>query len=150
MSQRDRPHGELLRSFIPRQSGFSGAKASETLFKFGDLILERRFLRAHDGKPLVARNDAAPLKPHVVLDALYGQAAFAQCVDEATSLGTSGVYFAVSEGFLSKPESAVHSFCHALPQRWHLMSVMLSAASCLDWAAKLTGLSNVQIGRAHV
>lgn len=59
------------------------------------------------------------------------------------SLGTSGVYFAVSEGFLSKPESAVHSFCHALPERWHLMSVMLSAASCLDWAAKLTGLVTV-------
>lgn len=59
------------------------------------------------------------------------------------SLGTSGVYFAVSDGFLSKPESAVHSFCHALPERWHLMSVMLSAASCLDWAAKLTGLSTV-------
>ncbi|MBV8045184.1 xylulokinase [Pluralibacter sp.] len=59
------------------------------------------------------------------------------------SLGTSGVYFAVSEGFLSKPESAVHSFCHALPGRWHLMSVMLSAASCLDWAAKLTGLGDV-------
>lgn len=59
------------------------------------------------------------------------------------SLGTSGVYFAVSEGFLSKPESAVHSFCHALPGRWHLMSVMLSAASCLDWAAKLTGLRDV-------
>ncbi|QMI03453.1 xylulokinase [Citrobacter sp. RHB25-C09] len=59
------------------------------------------------------------------------------------SLGTSGVYFAVSEGFLSKPESAVHSFCHALPDRWHLMSVMLSAASCLDWAAKLTGLETV-------
>ncbi|PLL63198.1 xylulokinase, partial [Klebsiella pneumoniae] len=59
------------------------------------------------------------------------------------SLGTSGVYFAVSEGFLSKPESAVHSFCHALPGRWHLMSVMLSAASCLDWAAELTGLASV-------
>ena len=59
------------------------------------------------------------------------------------SLGTSGVYFAVSDGFLSKPESAVHSFCHALPDRWHLMSVMLSAASCLDWAAKLTGLASV-------
>ncbi|WBM70822.1 xylulokinase [Buttiauxella sp. WJP83] len=59
------------------------------------------------------------------------------------SLGTSGVYFAVSDGFRSKPESAVHSFCHALPHRWHLMSVMLSAASCLDWAAQLTGLSNV-------
>ena len=59
------------------------------------------------------------------------------------SIGTSGVYFAVSEGFLSKPESAVHSFCHALPGRWHLMSVMLSAASCLDWAARLTGLTTV-------
>lgn len=59
------------------------------------------------------------------------------------SLGTSGVYFAVSDGFLSKPESAVHSFCHALPERWHLMSVMLSAASCLDWAAKLTGQASV-------
>lgn len=59
------------------------------------------------------------------------------------SLGTSGVYFAVSDGFLSCPEKAVHSFCHALPERWHLMSVMLSAASCLDWAARLTGLPDV-------
>lgn len=59
------------------------------------------------------------------------------------SLGTSGVYFAVSDGFLSRPERAVHSFCHALPQRWHLMSVMLSAASCLDWAAHLTGTGSV-------
>ncbi len=54
------------------------------------------------------------------------------------SLGTSGVYFAVSDGFLSNPESALHSFCHALPNTWHSMSVILSAASCLDWIAKLT------------
>lgn len=59
------------------------------------------------------------------------------------SLGTSGVYFAVSDGFLSNPESAVHSFCHALPNTWHLMSVMLSAASCLDWACKLTNVASV-------
>ncbi|NDJ55815.1 xylulokinase [Enterobacteriaceae bacterium 4M9] len=59
------------------------------------------------------------------------------------SLGTSGVYFAVSDGFLSRLERAVHSFCHALPQRWHLMSVMLSAASCFDWAARLTGSGSV-------
>ena len=59
------------------------------------------------------------------------------------SLGTSGVYFAVSDGYRSNPESAVHSFCHALPGKWHLMSVMLSAASCLDWAANLTGLKDV-------
>ncbi|GBU13301.1 xylulokinase [Enterobacterales bacterium] len=59
------------------------------------------------------------------------------------SLGTSGVYFAVSDGFLSNPQQAVHSFCHALPATWHLMSVMLSAASCLDWAARLTGMASV-------
>jgi xylulokinase len=59
------------------------------------------------------------------------------------SLGTSGVYFAVSNGFLSNPDQGVHSFCHALPKTWHLMSVMLSAASCLDWAAEVTGLHDV-------
>ena len=59
------------------------------------------------------------------------------------SLGTSGVYFAVSDGFRSNPDSAVHSFCHALPQSWHLMSVMLSAASCLEWACKLTHMADV-------
>lgn len=52
------------------------------------------------------------------------------------SLGTSGVYFAVSDGFKANPQSAVHSFCHALPNSWHLMSVTLSAASCLQWYAE--------------
>lgn len=59
------------------------------------------------------------------------------------SLGTSGVYFAISDGYKSNPESAVHSFCHALPNSWHLMSVMLSAASCLQWHADNSGLKNV-------
>lgn len=59
------------------------------------------------------------------------------------SLGTSGVYFAVSDGFHSNTESAVHSFCHALPQSWHVMSVILSAASCLEWACKLTHMADV-------
>lgn len=59
------------------------------------------------------------------------------------SLGTSGVYFVVSDGYMSNPQRAVHSFCHALPQRWHLMSVILSAAACLDWAAALTGCADV-------
>lgn len=59
------------------------------------------------------------------------------------SLGTSGVFFVVSDGYLSNPESAVHSFCHSLPNTWHLMSVILSAASCLDWVSRLTGFSSV-------
>lgn len=59
------------------------------------------------------------------------------------SLGTSGVYFVVSEKFLQNSDNAVHSFCHALLQTWHLMSVILSAASCLDWVCQLTGISDV-------
>ncbi len=63
--------------------------------------------------------------------------------DALLSLGTSGVYFAVSDGFRANPASAVHSFCHALPDTWHLMSVMLNAASCLDFTAQLTGYDSV-------
>ncbi|HEY9100673.1 xylulokinase [Chitinimonas sp.] len=59
------------------------------------------------------------------------------------SLGTSGVYFAAADGYRSNPAGAVHSFCHALPQTWHLMSVMLSAASCLDFTAGLCGYPDV-------
>lgn len=63
--------------------------------------------------------------------------------DTILSLGTSGVIFTATEHFYAKPETAVHSFCHAIPKRWHLMSVMLSAASCLDWACRLTQTTNV-------
>ncbi|AIY40509.1 Xylulose kinase [Collimonas arenae] len=59
------------------------------------------------------------------------------------SLGTSGVYFAACDGFHANPERAVHSFCHALPATWHLMSVMLSAAACLEFSAQLTGYADV-------
>lgn len=59
------------------------------------------------------------------------------------SLGTSGVYFKVSDGFSFNTKEAVHSFCHALPNKWHLMSVMLSCSACLDWGAKLTGCKSV-------
>ena len=60
------------------------------------------------------------------------------------SLGTSGVIFVAGRSFRSNPEEAVHSFCHVIPNRWHLMSVMLSAASCLDWATKLTGQASAR------
>lgn len=59
------------------------------------------------------------------------------------SLGTSGVVFVVSDRFQPNPQAAMHAFCHALPQRWHQMSVMLSAASCLDWAVRLTAATDV-------
>jgi xylulokinase len=55
------------------------------------------------------------------------------------SLGTSGVLFVVTDRFRPNPDRAAHAFCHCLPDRWHQMSVMLSAASVLDWTAQLTG-----------
>jgi xylulokinase len=55
------------------------------------------------------------------------------------SLGTSGVLFVVTDRYRPNPASAVHAFCHALPGRWHQMSVMLSAANGLQWIARLTG-----------
>lgn len=63
--------------------------------------------------------------------------------DGFLSLGTSGVIFAVSDGFAPDLANGVHAFGHALPGRWHQMAVILSAASCLDWAARLGGFANV-------
>lgn len=59
------------------------------------------------------------------------------------SLGTSGVYFMVSDGAKQNPQACVHSFCHALPNQWHLMSVILSAAACLNWFAQMIGKISV-------
>jgi xylulokinase len=59
------------------------------------------------------------------------------------SLGTSGVIFVVSEGYAPNPAQGVHAFCHALPDRWHQMAVILSAASALDWAVNATGFTDV-------
>ena len=57
------------------------------------------------------------------------------------SLGTSGVFFTPTKNFLSNTGDAVHSFCHCLPNKWHLMSVMLSASNCLDWICSITKTS---------
>lgn len=64
------------------------------------------------------------------------------------SLGTSGVLFAATNGFKPKPESAVHAFCHALPDTWHQMGVILSATDALNWYAKLTGRSAAELDAA--
>ena len=58
------------------------------------------------------------------------------------SLGTSGVYFVANGAFSPNPKRAVHAFCHCLPGMWHQMSVFLSAASCLTWAADILGAEN--------
>lgn len=61
------------------------------------------------------------------------------------SLGTSGVIFAANDGFRPLPESAVHTFCHALPGRWHQMGVILSATDSLNWLAGICGVEAAQL-----
>lgn len=63
--------------------------------------------------------------------------------DALLSLGTSGVVFAVTDRFRPNAEGAVHAFCHCLPGVWHQMSVMLSAAACLEWARAFTRFGTV-------
>ncbi len=55
------------------------------------------------------------------------------------SLGTSGVLFASTAKYAPDPDTAVHSFCHALPDTWHQMGVILAATDALEWYARLTG-----------
>jgi xylulokinase len=50
-------------------------------------------------------------------------------------LGTSGVIFAARDTFAPDPQGRLHAFCHALPQTWHVMAVILSAAGALSWLA---------------
>jgi xylulokinase len=49
------------------------------------------------------------------------------------TLGTSGVVFAATPEPWIESEGRLHAFCHALPETWHLMGVMLSAAGSLRW-----------------
>ncbi|MFQ3565792.1 MAG: xylulokinase [Aggregatilineales bacterium] len=49
------------------------------------------------------------------------------------AVGTSGVVFAPLERYAFEPEGRLHAFCHAVPEMWHFMGVMLSAAGSLQW-----------------
>jgi len=59
--------------------------------------------------------------------------------DGFVSLGTSGVLLAAREGFTPMPDSAVHTFCHAIPGAWYQMGVILAATDSLNWLAGITG-----------
>ncbi len=55
------------------------------------------------------------------------------------SLGTSGVLFVSNAAYAPNPASAVHAFCHAIPNTWHQMGVILSATDALNWQGNLLG-----------
>ena len=54
-------------------------------------------------------------------------------------LGTSGVVFAALDGYRADANARVHVFCHAVPDTWEAMGVMLSAAGSLRWLRDVVG-----------
>ena len=57
----------------------------------------------------------------------------------SATLGTSGVVFASSDSYRLEPNGLLHAFCHAVPNKWHLMGVMLSAAGSFRWLRDALG-----------
>ncbi|HJN52053.1 MAG: xylulokinase [Pseudomonadales bacterium] len=113
-------------------------------------LTEEQMPELYEGSEITAylRKDVAErwgLEPVPVCAGAGDQAAGAigtgviQPGDASLSLGTSGVYFVAADRFQPNPEMALHAFCHALPNAWHQMSVILSAASCLTWISRATG-----------
>ncbi len=64
------------------------------------------------------------------------------------SLGTSGVLFVSNDRFRPNTGGAVHAFCHAVPDTWHQMGVILSATDSLNWLARVTGQDPAGLARA--
>nr|WP_314256334.1 xylulokinase [uncultured Devosia sp.] len=64
------------------------------------------------------------------------------------SLGTSGVIFVSNDKFRPNTEGAVHAFCHAIPDTWHQMGVILSATDSLNWLSRITGQKQAELAGA--
>lgn len=104
---------------------------------------------APGGQLSAAAANALGLKPGIVIAGGAGDNASSAVGMGAVhagegflSLGTSGVLFVVTPSFAPNAASATHAFCHAVPGTWHQMSVMLSAASCLQWAKQAFGAAS--------
>jgi len=68
--------------------------------------------------------------------------------DGFVSLGTSGVVLAARDRFSPAPETALHTFCHAVPDQWYQMGVMLSATDSLNWLSRITATSPANLTKA--
>ena len=64
------------------------------------------------------------------------------------SIGTSGVLFVSNAAFSPNTEGAVHAFCHAIPDTWHQMGVILSASDSLEWLARIAGSKPADLAAA--
>ncbi|APX10346.1 xylulokinase [Tateyamaria omphalii] len=68
--------------------------------------------------------------------------------DGFVSLGTSGVVLAGRDRYAPDADTAVHTFCHAVPGRWYQMGVVLAATDSLNWLSRITGQSAADLSAA--
>jgi xylulokinase len=68
--------------------------------------------------------------------------------DAFVSLGTSGVLLVAKDHFVPMPASAVHTFCHAIPDRWYQMGVTLAATDSLNWLSRNLNASPAELALA--
>ena len=61
----------------------------------------------------------------------------------SVTIGTSGVVFIATSGLRVDPNGALHAYCHAVPEQWHLMGVMLSAGGSLRWYRDTLGREEI-------
>jgi xylulokinase len=59
----------------------------------------------------------------------------------SATIGTSGVVFAATDRPFLDPGGRLHTFCHAIPGRWHVMGVTQAAGLSLRWLRDRLGLS---------
>ena len=67
----------------------------------------------------------------------------------SATIGTSGVVFAATAGPVRDPAGRIHTFCHAVPQRWHVMGVTQSAGYSLRWFRDQFGAGGDPAGDAY-
>lgn len=66
----------------------------------------------------------------------------------SAALGTSGVVFAFADDVTLDPQGRVHTFCHSVPGKWHVMGVMLSAGGSLRWYRDVFCQEEIAQGKA--
>jgi len=62
----------------------------------------------------------------------------------SATLGTSGVVFAFSDELKTDPEGRAHTFCHAVPGKWHTMGVILAAGGSFQWFRNMLGQAEME------
>jgi len=68
----------------------------------------------------------------------------------SATIGTSGVVFAATDRPALERGGRVHTFCHAVPGRWHVMGVTLAAGQSLRWFRDQFGVGTVPNGTDFV